>query len=117
MIPDFLDGIDLEKLRDFVHEDGGDGWTIWHPEKFTKMGFKADDLPVAKHVSSEGKWGITQQGKDVEELTGVWNLAFMQLLAWRLDVDYPAFMGRGFQARAIRDAVLPVIDKLREEKI
>ena len=38
--PEFLEGVDLKKLRAYLDEDGGDGWTIWKPEKFTEMGFR-----------------------------------------------------------------------------
>ena len=110
--PQFLDGVDLKKLRKYVIEDGGDGWSIWHPDKFTTMGFKADDLPVATYTTGEGKWEITSPEGEHKDTTGVWNLQMMRNLAAAVKVEYPSYMGRGFQARAIRDVVLPVIDKL-----
>jgi hypothetical protein len=112
MRPTFLAGVDLKKLREYIIEDGGDGWTIWSPQKFTEMGFKADDLPVENHQSGEGKWGITHEGKDVESVTGIWNLSFLTRLAGVMGVEYQPYRGRGFQARAIRDALLPVLDEM-----
>jgi len=112
MRPKFLAGVDLKKLREYVAEDGGDGHTIWSPEKFTEMGFDLADLVVEKYESGEGKYQITHEGKEVSP-TGVWNLQFMRQLAAHMKVDYPThFFGRGSQARAIKEAVLPVIDKL-----
>ena len=54
--PKWLEGIDLQLLREHVVEDGGDGWTIWKPEYFTQMGFKADDLPTRD--SQVGQWQV-----------------------------------------------------------
>jgi hypothetical protein len=111
--PKWLEGVDLKKLRKHVDEDGGDGWSIWKPEYFTKMGFKADDLPTEKHESGEGKHAITNsETGQIADVTGVWNLTFMTVLAGHLGVKYAGYMGRGFQARAIRDVVLPALDSI-----
>jgi hypothetical protein len=109
--PEFLRDVDLTKLRKFLIEDGGNGWAIWNPERFTEMGFDLRFLPIQKHESGTGKWEITHEGK-VFSPTGVWNLAFLNLLAARMEVEYPSYIGRDFQALAIRDAMLPVLDKL-----
>jgi hypothetical protein len=101
-----LDGVDLGKLREFVVEYGGDGWTIWKPGKFTEMGFKADDLPVEMHQVTNFETG------EVGDVTGVWNLNMMFRFAGIFNAEFAAYTGRGFQARAIRDAVLPKLDQL-----
>jgi hypothetical protein len=110
--PKFLAGVDLKKLRKYLIESRGDGWRIWSPEKFTDMGFDLRELPVEKHESGVGKWELTTPEGTHEAVTGVWNLAFLQRLAAQCEVEYTSYMGRGFQARSIRDAVRPAIDKL-----
>jgi hypothetical protein len=109
--PKFLSGVDLKMLREHLVKYGGDGWTIWSPEKFTEMGFDLRELPIEKHESGTGKHQITKDGEEVSPI-GVWNLQFLQRLAHRMDVNYASFIGRGFQARAITEAVLPKLDAL-----
>jgi hypothetical protein len=105
-LPKTLEGVDLGKLREFVVEYGGDAWTIWKAGKFTEMGFKADDLPVDLHRITDSETG------EVGDLTGVWNLDMMFRLAGIFNAEFAAYTGRGFQARAIRDAVLSKLDQL-----
>jgi len=109
---DILQGVDLNKLIEFVREDGGDGHSIWKSSMFTDMGFAAKDLPIRKHTSDGSYKGTVfgHDGKPIEP-TGVYGLDFMYQLARFLGVTFPSFMGRGFQARAIQSAVLAELTK------
>jgi len=112
--PQLLESVDLKKLRAYLDESGGDGWTIWQPQKFTDMGFKADDLPFELHESGTGKYQITNsETGEVSDVQGVWNLSFLILLAHSLDLKPAGFMGRGFQARECTRLITPVIDAMR----
>jgi hypothetical protein len=117
---EFLDGVDLKKLLAYVKERGGDGWIIWKPEYFTAMGFKREVLPIKTHKSSktDPKWALTNDEGPVDELTGVYNLTMLVLIADAIGVgkDYPEFYSRGSQARAISEVVVPKLETMIKRK-
>jgi hypothetical protein len=110
--PAFLKDVDLNKLHEWLEENGGDGWTIFGPQEFTPMGFKADDLPFRVHASGEGKYAITKADGTIGDCPGIWNLSFLIKLASELDVKFQSYMGRGFQAREVTRNVKPVIEQM-----
>ena len=109
-----LKNVNLVKLREYLNESGGDGWSIWEPAKFTKMGFKLKDLPVYKHKSDKRdiKSTIFRSDGTVGDLTGVYNLRMLSLLAGAFNVEYMSANGRGTEARRITEAVLPKLEEL-----
>lgn len=107
-----LEGVDLKKLIDFLKDEGGNGWEIWHPEMFTEMGFSEKSLPIREHRSDGSPKGtITNGGEILKSVKGVYNLDFLYRLGAFLDADYEGKLGRGSQARAITAAVLPILEK------
>jgi hypothetical protein len=109
-----LEHINKKQLLDYLKEDGGDGWTIWLPSKFTDMGFDLKDLPVQTFRSdnSDPKLTITKDGKIVNKLTGIYNLSFLYKLAASVGADTKiAAFGRGTQARTLTERILSKLEQ------
>jgi hypothetical protein len=106
-----LSNVDMTKLREYLKESGGDGWTIWHPVHFTEMGFALSDLPVHMH-RSDFNAGPKQMiadadGNVLKEVEGVYNLAFLRHLAAALGANTGVNrLGRGSEARALSENIL-----------
>jgi hypothetical protein len=112
--PKFLLGVNLQKLRTYLDEEGGNGWSIFASNKFTEMGFDLRQLPVRIHESdrSDPKKTIFTATGVADKLEGIWNLQFLMYLASAMEVKYEGYLGRGFQARAITRALKPALDKM-----
>lgn len=85
-----------------------DGHTILNPEAFIDAGLAAEVVEFATTTyKSDGspKGTIFVRGEPVPELTGVYGLNLLTLLADALGVRYRSCMGRGFQASAIQEAL------------
>jgi hypothetical protein len=90
----------------------GDGHTIFLPSFYSPF-FSEDELreaglvmTYASDYSSPKSTIFDDKGTPLEELTGVYNLTFLEWLAEALDVtDYRICMGRGSQAQAIVEAI------------
>jgi hypothetical protein len=110
-----LDGVNLRKLQRYLKESGGDGWTIWPPEKFTAMGFAASDLPISKHRSdtSDPKSTIYKHGKVVPETKGVYNLTLLRWLAQDVGARQSEKIGRGSEARELTFGPHGILAKVR----
>lgn len=91
----------------------GDGHTIFDPNFYAPY-FSEDELRKAgllitlKSDYSSPKSTIfdNKTGEAVDEMTGIYNLSFLEWLAVRVGVtDYRICNGRGSQAQAIVDAL------------
>ena len=87
-----------------------DGWTIFKPEKFIERGLP--EAGVHNFVSTQksdgsAKGSITdlETGKLVDEMSGIYGLDFLSMVARALDVEYEGKIGRGFQAQTIKRAM------------
>lgn len=76
----------------------GNGHAILAPEHY--KGFDVKHL-IFTHKSDyrSGKTTIYTDGVAVDEVEGVYNLAFLHDLCDQLDIDRQNFIGRGFQAQ------------------
>ena len=92
----------------------GDGHTIYSPEFLIKRGYSVEFVRniTVRHESdySSGKSTIFgADGAPVDSLLGVAALTFHYAVAHELGLyegkDYESYNGRGFQARAIAEAV------------
>mgnify|MGYP001380733066 CR=1 FL=1 len=81
----------------------GDGHTIFAPE-FYKDYFDVESI-TNRQYSGEGKYTLFDSvtGEPVEYIDGVYNLTFLERLAYDLNIEYRSFSGRGFQAQGIVD--------------
>lgn len=87
-----------------------DGHTIFKPEGFTKLGVPQEIVDAnTRCYDSDGsdKGSITdlKTGLKVDHMTGVYGLSMLFNIANTLKIPYESKMGRGFQARAIQEAV------------
>jgi hypothetical protein len=109
-----LTRVDMAKVVAFLHSDGGDGWTIWKPSKFTDMGFRKQDLPVRTYKSDTRDPKSTifgNDGKVLKKLEGVYGLTFLYCLAGALGVNAEnGLMGRGFQAQYVTGKLLEKLE-------
>jgi len=85
-----------------------DGHGIIDPKKLVEAGLA--DMAVdyfTETLKSDGtpKDTIFVDGQPVESLDGVYGLRLLEAIASALDVTYPSYMGRGYQARAIQAAL------------
>lgn len=90
----------------------GDGHTIFTPDFYSPY-FSEYELVEAglmttlkSDYSSAKSTIFGDDGVPLEELTGVYNLSFLEWLAEQVGAtDYPTYNGRGSQARAIVEAI------------
>jgi hypothetical protein len=85
-----------------------DGHSILKPDAFFEVGLHPDVVQyVTSTHRSDGtpKGTIFVQGEPVSELTAVYGLDLLVLIARGLDVKFRHCMGRGFQAQAIQHAL------------
>jgi hypothetical protein len=85
-----------------------DGHTILAPKAFLEAGLPAEVVDFAtSSYKSDGspKGTIFVKGQPVKELTGVYGLDLLELIARSLSLQYRSCMGRGFQAQAIQQAL------------
>ncbi|MGB0766268.1 MAG: hypothetical protein ACPGYV_01005 [Phycisphaeraceae bacterium] len=85
-----------------------DGHGIIDPRKLIETGL--DEQAVSyftETLKSDGtpKGTIFVDGQPVDSLEGVYGLRLLEAIASALDVTYPSFMGRGYQARAIQETL------------
>jgi hypothetical protein len=86
-----------------------DGWTIFKPEAFAKVG--APPAIIAQHVScyesdlSDHKSTIFVDGKPVNQLLGVYGLPLIETICSDLGIEYECKTGRGFQAAVCYEAI------------
>ena len=107
-----------EKLLD------GDGWTLMSAKYYLDLGVPETFVcPYWRwNESGEGKHAIFVDGEGVEGVYGIHNLEWLFGIARVLDVKYDSYGGRGFQARALCEAIedaLPkdshIVDGVRKE--
>ena len=85
-----------------------DGHTIFAPEAFTEAGLPAEvvaHMTITYHSDGTPKGTISVKGQAVKELTGVYGLDLLRLLAQALGVTYARAIGRGFEAGNIQTAL------------
>lgn len=85
-----------------------DGHGIIDPRKLIEAGLPEQAVNYfTETLRSDGthKGTIFVDGQPVDSLTGVYGLRLLEAIAAALDVTYPSFMGRGYQARAIQSAL------------
>ena len=93
-------------LRTVIDRCGGHG--ILDPQRLIAAGL---DRRIVEHYTdtlrSDGspKGSIFVDGKPVDELRGVYSLTLLEGIARARGVAYPASLGRGSQARAIKSAL------------
>jgi hypothetical protein len=97
----------------------GDGHTLYNPEYLIKKGYPVDFVRniTERHESdySSGKSTIfDKDGKPVDTLLAVAALTFHYAVASQLNLeggkDYELYNGRGFQARAIAEAIRKAVN-------
>ena len=96
-----------EKLLD------GDGWTLMSAKYYLDLGVPETFVcPYWRwNESGEGKHAIFVDGEGVEGVYGIHNLEWLFGIARVLDVKYDSYGGRGFQARALCEAIGDVLPK------
>jgi len=85
-----------------------DGHGIIDPQAIIDAGLPADAVAYfTETLKSDGtpKGTIFVEGHPVDSLDGVYGLRLLEAIAAALNVSYPSFMGRGYQARAIQAAL------------
>lgn len=85
-----------------------DGHGIIDPRKLIEAGLAEETVSYfTETLRSDGtpKGTIFVDGKPVDSLDGVYGLRLLEAIASALNVTYPSFMGRGYQARAIQAAL------------
>ena len=87
----------------------GNGHSIYEGGHYADAGFDCGHLVRVHESDGSMKGSITgPDGEVVDELKGIYSLDFHYWLAGEAGLpadDFGTFMGRGFQARAIRDAL------------
>ncbi|MEM6257432.1 MAG: hypothetical protein AAGI37_03875 [Planctomycetota bacterium] len=85
-----------------------DGHGILDPQQLVEAGLHEQAVSYfTETLKSAGtpKGTIFVDGQPVESLEGVYGLRLLEAIASALNVTYPSFMGRGYQARAIQAAL------------
>lgn len=85
-----------------------DGHGILDPRKLIEAGLPVEAVAYfTETLKSDGtpKGTIFVDGKPVDSLDGVYGLRLLEAIAMALNVTYPSFMGRGYQARVIQAAL------------
>jgi len=85
-----------------------DGHGIIDPTALIEAGLPAEAVSYfTETLKSDGtpKGTIFVDGQPVDSLIGAYGLRLLEAIAGALDVTYPSFMGRGYQARAIQSAL------------
>ena len=86
-----------------------DGHTLFKPEVFIEAGFPEEAIPdIVEVYKSDGtpKGSLYDEtNKPVDEIKAIYDLDFLRQVAGILDVKYPDMMGRGFQARVIKQSI------------
>ena len=97
----------------------GDGHTLYNPEYLIKKGYPVDFVRniTERHESdySSGKSTIfDKDGKPIDTLLAVAALTFHYAVASQLNLeggkDYELYNGRGWQARAIAEAIRKAVN-------
>ena len=84
------------------------GHDILDPQAFLDAGLPLDVIRrVTTTHKSDGthKGSIYVDGKQVDQLSGVYGLDMLEFIAGALGLKYRRYMGRGFQASAIKEAL------------
>ena len=85
-----------------------DGHTILDPQAFSEVGVPeviVKHLTQTHHSDGTHKGSLSVEGKQVEQVEGVYGLRMLEFLASALNVEYGRCYGRGSQARAIQQAL------------
>lgn len=85
-----------------------DGHTILKPQSLVDAGLHSGVVKFITHThQSDGtpKGTLFVDGRPVQELTGVYGLDLLRLLANALNVSYRSALGRGFEAQNIQSAL------------
>lgn len=85
-----------------------DGHGILDPQQLVEAGLHEQAVSYfTETLKSNGihKGTIFVKGQPVDSLDGVYGLRLLEAIAGALNVTYPSFMGRGYQARAIQAAL------------
>ena len=85
-----------------------DGHGILDPQQLVDAGLHEQAVSYfTEKLKSDGtpKGTIFVEGQPVDSLDGVYGLRLLEAIAGALNVTYPSFMGRGYQARAIQAAL------------
>ena len=110
--------IDKKVILDLLEEIGGDGHTLWDADAGFFKEMPKDFMESVTQVhKSDGtpKGSIWSDGQLVEDMHAVYGLYLLWKLAKEVgaNLDRPhGLMGRGFQARALTEAIR---EKLGEE--
>ena len=85
-----------------------DGHGILDPRQLVEAGLPAEAVGYfTETLKPDGtpKGTIFVKGQPVDSLDGVYGLRLLEAIASALNVTYPSFIGRGYQARAIQAAL------------
>ncbi len=102
-------GITLTMVREGLTNGAidGDGHGIVSPAYYAERGFP---LALVKHLerrirSGAGKYAITRPDETIGDVTGISSLTFHFFIANSLGLTYDEKLGRGSQARSLRQAI------------
>lgn len=115
MTPEMVKSIPRDVIKKVADYVDGDGWTIFAPEAFTKLGMTEEQIApfieVEKSDTSHPKSTIfDHEGNVMKECEGVYGLDLVQRIGRLLGLDIGQKMGRGFAAREACEALRKYAD-------